>query len=99
MIAVSELPKVTRRVRLRTVALPVEHGAWGLLLEPILLGLLLVPSLAGLLVSISATGAFLARHPFKLAMTDWHRQRVTRRTRLAQRFVFAYATAAILAFI
>ena len=28
------------RVRVRTVALPVEHGGWGLTLEPVALGLL-----------------------------------------------------------
>ena len=98
MTAVSELPQVNRRVRLRAVALPLEHGGWGLLLEPILLGLLLAPSLAGLFISISATAAFLARHPFKLAMTDRHRQRVTRRTRLAQRLALAYAAGTFLTF-
>ena len=32
------------RVRVKTVALPNEHGGWGLLLEPVALGLLVVPS-------------------------------------------------------
>jgi hypothetical protein len=31
----------------RLVALPAEHGGWGLLLEPIALGLAVAPSLAG----------------------------------------------------
>ena|SRR5438045_2599608 len=34
-------------VRIRLVALPVEHGGWGLTLEPIALGLLLAPSEIG----------------------------------------------------
>ncbi len=63
------------RVRLRSVALPVEHGGWGLLLEPIALGLLVAPSLAGFCLSVAAAGAFLARHPLKLVMADRQRRR------------------------
>ncbi len=68
MIAASQVSGKIRRIRLRPIALPAEHGGWGLLFEPIVLGLLLAPSLAGLLLSVAATGAFLARHPFKLAI-------------------------------
>jgi hypothetical protein len=32
------------RSRLRSVALPSEHGGWGLTLEPAVLGLLVAPS-------------------------------------------------------
>jgi len=95
MIATGKLQRVNTNVRLRSVALPVEHGGWGLLFEPILLGLLLAPSLAGLFVSASAAAAFLARHPFKLAMTDWHRKRAMRRTVLAKRFAIVYASLSI----
>ena len=35
-------------VRLRTVALPVEHGGWGISLEPVVLGLLVAPSASGI---------------------------------------------------
>lgn len=93
---VSKLPRVNSGVRLRSVALPVEHGGWSLLFEPILLGLLVAPSLAALFVSVTATAAFLARHPFRLAVTDWRRQRVNQRTKIAQRFAFAYVVIAIL---
>jgi hypothetical protein len=89
-------PEINGGVRLKSVALPVEHGGWSLLFEPIVLGLLVAPSLAGLLVSLFATAAFLARHPFKLAMTDWYRQRVSRRTTLALRVSIAYTFIAIL---
>ena len=33
-------PRAKQRSPLRTVALPSEHGGWGLTLEPVLLGLL-----------------------------------------------------------
>jgi hypothetical protein len=52
--------------RLRTIALPVEHGGWGFLFEPILLGMLVAPSLAGLCYSLAVAFAFLLRRPLKL---------------------------------
>jgi uncharacterized membrane protein YjjB (DUF3815 family) len=77
-------------VRLRPVALPVEHGGWGLLFEPLVLGLLLAPSLPGLYLSLAAIGAFLARHPLKLTIADWRRHRRSARTPLAERFAILY---------
>jgi 4-hydroxybenzoate polyprenyltransferase len=77
-------------VRIRPVALPVEHGGWGLLLEPIVLGLVIAPSLAGMFLSIAATGAFLARHPLRLVIADRKRGRRFPRTALAERFVLLY---------
>jgi len=72
------------------VALPAEHGGWGLLAEPVLLGLLVAPSSAGLGVALAGLGAFLARQPFNLALAD--RRRGTRypRTPVAERLIFLY---------
>ena len=89
MIAASHL-KASRGIRIRPIALPVEHGGWGLLFEPIVLGLLLAPSLAGLFLSVGAMGAFLARHPLKLSIGDWRRNRRSERTALAERFAILY---------
>lgn len=91
MIAASHLNPSTHRVRLRPIALPIEHGGWSLLFEPIILGLLLAPSLVGLCISIGAIGAFLARHPFKLAIIDRRRNRRSLRTALAERFALLYS--------
>jgi hypothetical protein len=74
----------------KTVALPVEHGGWGLLGEPLLLGLLAAPSWPGLGVGLAATFAFLARHPLKLALADRRAGRRSARTRAAERFVLVY---------
>jgi hypothetical protein len=79
----------------KAVALPIEHGAWGFLLEPVLLGLMLAPSAAGFALGLAALFAFLARHPLKLVLSDWRRDVDTPRTSLAEAFAFAYATAAI----
>ncbi len=76
--------------RIKPVALPPEHGAWGFLLEPLLLGLLVAPSSAGILLALGVIGMFLVRHPAKIAIVDRQRGRRYARTRLAERFALAY---------
>lgn len=83
------------RVALRTVALPIEHGGWGFLIEPVLLGLFLAPSLAGVSLAVGALGAFLARHPLKLVLADRRRGARYPRTAVAEGFVLAYGFAAL----
>jgi hypothetical protein len=96
MIAANHIRTSTGSVRVRPVALPVEHGGWGLLFEPIVLGLLLVPSLGGLCLAVAALACFLTRHPFKLAVGDRRRSRRLSRTALAERFVLLYVGIAML---
>ena len=86
----------TARVRVKTVALPVEHGGWGLSLEPVALGLLVAPSWPGLFLSVATMGAFLARHPFKIVAGDRRRGRRFPRTPVAVRFVLLYGGVAAL---
>ena len=62
-------PRAARPVW-RTVAIPSEHGGWGLTLEPALLGLLVAWSGAGVCLALAALVGFLARTPLKLAMVD-----------------------------
>jgi hypothetical protein len=69
----------------RSVAIPREHGGWGLTLEPVLLGLLVAWSIPGLLLGIAAFGAFLLRTPLKLAAVDARRQQWRSRSTLAAR--------------
>lgn len=78
------LEMVADRPRLRQVALPSEHGGWGLTLEPGLLGVLLAPSWAGALLAVAALGAFVARTPLKVALVDRYRGRSLPRTVLAR---------------
>jgi YwiC-like protein len=82
------------RVNLRAVALPVEHGGWGMLGAPLLLGLLVAPSGAGLGVALAALGAFLTHHPAKLLLADWRRGAAYRRTSVALGFVALYGSVA-----
>jgi hypothetical protein len=83
------------RVRLRTVALPVEHGGWSLALEPVALGLLVAPSTAGLFLAIATAGAFLARHPLKIVLGDRRRGRRFPRTAAAEAFLLLYGALAL----
>ena len=82
----------------KSVGLPIEHGGWSFLVEPLILGLVVAPSLAGASLAVSATAAFLARHPFKLVVLDRRRGVRYPRTGLAERFFSAYATIAASAF-
>ncbi|NEP83260.1 MAG: YwiC-like family protein [Okeania sp. SIO3B3] len=83
--------------KLRTIALPPEHGSWGLTLEPILLGLLIAPSWAGAGLALGAFGAFLLRWPVKVAQTS-RRQNRHARMGIALRFVGLYAVITLLGF-
>jgi hypothetical protein len=80
----------TLRIPWKSVALPAEHGGFGLLGEPVALGLVLAPSLAGLGLAIAAVAAFLARHPFRLMMLDLRKGVRYPRTALAERFLLGY---------
>jgi hypothetical protein len=81
--------------RVKSVALPIEHGGWGMLGEPLILGLLVAPSWAGAGVAVAALGAFLARHPLKLAVADWRRRERYPRTSMAERFIVLYGTVTV----
>ena len=88
----------TGGVRLRTVALPNEHGGWGLALEPIAVGLALAPSAASFCLAVATLGAFLARHPLKIAAGDRRRGRRFPRTAAAERFAALYGGIAAASF-
>lgn len=82
-------PPAGERPLWRQVAVPREHGGWGLTLEPVLLGLLIAPSLPGAALGLAAFAAFLVRTPLKLAVGDVRRHQWQQRSRLAGRFAAA----------
>lgn len=81
----------------RSVALPNEHGGWGLTAEPALLGLLLAWSGAGVAIAVAALLAFLVRTPLKLVLVDLRRGRRLPRTGRAAVVVAAEGSALLLA--
>ena len=78
----------------KRILLPVEHGGWGFLLEPLLLGGLVAPSVAGGAVAVAAVAAFLVRHPLKLALGDRQRRRRYPRTAAAELAAVGWALVA-----
>ncbi|HXI24510.1 MAG TPA: YwiC-like family protein [Pyrinomonadaceae bacterium] len=84
-------------VRIKTIALPAEHGGWGLVFEPVVLGLLLAPSFAGFYLALSAVALFLSRQPLTLLMLN--RTRESPRTALARRFATLYLGISVASFI
>ena len=83
--AVSPSPARVGRSALRSIAVPTEHGGWGLTAEPVVLGLAVAPSIAGLCLGSAAIIAFLARTGFLPRFgfpvdvvrleTQWHEKR------------------------
>ena len=82
---------------IRPLAIPVEHGAWSFLLEPIALGLIVAPSGHGVLIAIGMVAVMLVRQPLKLMLRDWSRQRYPR-TAICESLVATYGLAALIAF-
>ena len=101
--AVTDGRPVGDRALWHAVAVPSEHGGWGLTAEPVLLGLLVAFSWPGVAIGVAAMLAFLIRTPLKLALVDRRRRRSLPRTRLAWRIaagelaVLAAATSLALA--
>lgn len=81
-----------------SVALPAEHGSWGLVGEPVLLGLLVAFSPAAFLVGLGSFAGFLAHRPLKLAYGDHRRGRRYPRTALAELFAASFAVLALTCF-
>jgi hypothetical protein len=90
------VPSLYAPVSLRTIALPVEHGGWGMLGEPLMMGLVLAPTRAGLGLTIAALGAFLLRHPLKLVLSDWRRGTRYPLTVVATKVAAAYGLIALI---
>lgn len=87
------------KVRLKTVALPAEHGSWSFLFEPLVLGLLIAPTTAGVWLAIATTAAFLARQPTRILFWRWRYGRgTTARIQIAQRFTLLYGVIMFVAF-
>ncbi|MFV9672356.1 MAG: YwiC-like family protein [Acidimicrobiia bacterium] len=83
------------RPRIRSIALPTEHGGWGFTLEPILLGLLVAHSATAWEISAAALGIFLARRPVKIFSTDLVRGRWLPRSTIALVFSLLYGGLAL----
>ncbi len=84
------------RVNVRSVALPVEHGGWSFLAEPLVLGLLVAPSAAGFAIAIATSAGFLVRHPGRIFWKNRKRLNVSPRYGLAGKIAAGYGVIAML---
>jgi hypothetical protein len=95
----TDLPNTSppaRRLVIRSVALPAEHGGWGFLIEPILLGLLVAGTVNGWLLAVAAVGVFLIHQPLKITLKDRLKGRRPARTTWAERFTIGYGLLALI---
>jgi hypothetical protein len=82
------------RIPVKSIALPVEHGSWGFLFEPLLAGLLIAPTIGGAFLSIFMIGAFLSRQPLKFVVGDYLQKKRLPRTAVAFRWTLYFASIA-----
>ena len=94
-IADRDLRNPGGRSELWAVAMPTEHGGWGLTAEPVVLGLAVAPSVAGLCIGLATMLAFVARTPLRINLVDRHRKRDLGRTALARRVLLVEGTAIV----
>ena len=90
--------KPTGTVRWRSVALPAEHGGWGMLISPILLGFLVVPSLTAVFLALAIIASFLARTPLKIVWKDSQKGRRFARTTAAMKVLALYVSLIVVGF-
>ncbi|MDP3981094.1 MAG: YwiC-like family protein [Chlamydiota bacterium] len=82
-------------INIKTIALPKEHGGWGLLLEPVIVALVLCPHGSAFLLAVSFICAFLMYYPLKIATEDTLKHQRTPRTMLAYQFSALYGFIAL----
>ncbi|HEY0461010.1 MAG TPA: YwiC-like family protein [Pyrinomonadaceae bacterium] len=88
--SVSAIPVKRPAVNVKTIALPIEHGSWGFVFEPLAAGLLIAFSPPALWIALMVTGAFLARQPLKVLLNARQAKRDMPQTPVAQKFVLIY---------
>ena len=86
----------TPKVKLKGIAFPTEHGAWGMVFEPIVAALAVAFSVGGIFIAVAFVGAFLIRQPLKVLMAERAAGRKLPQGAAARRF-FAIYTAIFLA--
>ncbi len=79
------------KIRAKSVALPVEHGSWGFLFEPLVAGIAVAPSLASIWIATLVVGAFLMRHPLKVILAGGKAKIGSPQTKLALKFLVIFA--------
>jgi hypothetical protein len=88
-----------KKLRLKGLALPNEHGAWGFLFEPLVAGLAVAFSPAAIWVALLVIGAFLTRQPLRIYIADRQAGRNLPQTAAAFKYMVAFSAAAAIGLI
>jgi hypothetical protein len=88
--SVTAIPVKRPMVNVKTIALPIEHGSWGFVFEPLMAGLLIAFSPSALWIVLLVVGAFLTRQPLKVWLNAWQAKRDMPQTPVARKFVLIY---------
>lgn len=59
-----------RKIRAARIALPSEHGSWGIVLEPLVAAAAIAPSAAAPFIVLAVLGLFLLRQPLKFLILE-----------------------------
>ena len=81
-----------RTFKIRQIAIPIEHGGWSFLLEPLIAGIAVAFSVGGLWIALMTIGAFLCRQPFKVLIADRMGMKDADRAKAAAAFLAGYAS-------
>ena len=84
-------PRPKSPVRLCGIALPIEHGSWGILFEPLVAAVAVALSASALWITIIFIGAFLMRQPLRIMLADTLAGRELPQTAAARRFMIYYS--------
>lgn len=79
-------------VKIKNIALPIEHGSWGFVFEPLAAGLLIAFSPSAIWIVLLVVGAFLVRQPLKVLLNDLITKRDLPQTAVALKFVLIYGS-------
>src|SRR5215213_2911552 len=88
--SVTTIPVKQPMVNVKTIALPIEHGSWGFVFEPLTAGLLLAFSPSALWILLLVVGAFLTRQPLKVLLNARQAKRDMPQTPVARKFLLIY---------
>ena len=73
-------------------AFPTEHGAWGMVFEPLVASLAVAFSGGGLWIAMAFVGAFLMRQPLRVLIAERAAGRPLPQGTLARRYFYLYTT-------
>lgn len=81
--------------RLRGIALPIEHGSWGILFEPLVAAMAVAMTAAAPFIALLFVAAFLLRQPLRVWLADRAAGRDLPQTAAARKYAEIYFMLAV----